>query len=112
MDCRRVEGSLTTMHCASYETGKELIKRGRYVLYPFNHLTTITDRGILARWRWQSTFSPKMPSWKYLTSICVVVDTMIGTRWYTRVEDSKMEKHCFRFIKVLQYYFFTGPQNL
>jgi hypothetical protein len=36
------EDSLTVTHCASHETGKEFIKRGRYVSF-VHHLTTIAD---------------------------------------------------------------------
>jgi hypothetical protein len=43
-----VEGSLTAIHCASYETGKELIKRGLYFVYHLQ-VATITDRGMLVR---------------------------------------------------------------
>jgi hypothetical protein len=46
-----VKGSLTAIHCKNYETGKEVIKRGRYISV-VHHLAVITDRrGMLVRWR-------------------------------------------------------------
>jgi hypothetical protein len=107
----RVEGPLTAMHCASHETGNQLIKSKDVDI----SLLSIISPRLLPAGCWSGGGAVAIDiltedALLEVFAICVVVDTMIGRRWCTCVGD---RESLFSVHQATWFCcFFARPQHL